>query len=268
LEKPNEVAVYASDHVSIGQKLAAQLSEEIAKGKFKPGDRLPPERELALQLGVSRTAIRDAIKLLAGQGILKVTHGSGIYVANQDRITGQIANLLTVREGSLRELFEVRKLIEVEAAGWAAERGQPQGFDKIKKIVEQANQALHDPASLARLDAAFHLAVIEAGGNTILLRVMLNLLDLLADARKESLSIPGRPARSAGEHNDLAHAILSNDPAGARRLMLRHLTSVEESIMNGLQALRRPTPAESEVAVSQAIPVSLAEKLNGNSHKI
>lgn len=131
MEPSKETFGFVSDRIPIGQKLAAQISEEIAKGKFKPGDRLPTERELALQLGVSRTVIRDAIKLLAGQGILKVTHGSGIYVANEDRVTSQIANLLTIRQGSLRELFEVRKLIEVEAAGWAAERSQPQNLEKI-----------------------------------------------------------------------------------------------------------------------------------------
>jgi len=244
LEQPKETFGYGSDRLPIGQKLAAQISESIAKGQFKPGDRLPTERELALQLGVSRTAIRDAIKLLAGQGIVKVTHGSGIYVTNEDGVTSQIANLLTIRQGSLKELFEVRKLIEVEAAAWAAERGQPQNLQKIRSIVEQANQALTSPLALAQLDAKFHLAVAEAAGNSILLRVMLNLLDLLADARKESLSIPGRPARSAGEHNELAEAILDHDVTQARHLMWRHLVSVEESIMAGLESLRQLTPAD------------------------
>lgn len=244
MEHPRETFGYASDRIPIGQKLAAQISEEIAKGKFKPGDRLPPERELAIQLGVSRTAIRDAIKLLAGQGILNVTHGSGIYVASEDRVTSQISNLLTIRQGSLRELFEVRKLIEVEAAGWAAERSQPHNLEKIKSIVERANNALDNPGALARLDAEFHLAVAEAGGNSILLGVMLNLLDLLADARKESLSIPGRPARSAGEHNKLAEAIFSHDAAQARQLMWQHLASVEESIMAGLEVLRQLNPTD------------------------
>lgn len=129
-------------------------------------------------------------------------------------------------------------------------------------MVERANKALDNPTALARLDAEFHLAVAEAGGNSILLGVMLNLLDLLADARKESLSIPGRPARSAGEHHELAEAIFCYDVAQARELMLRHLTSVEESIMAGLEALRRLNPADAGPVIFTGLATdSLRHKL-------
>lgn len=222
-----------SDRVPLSQKVVAQITEAITNGAFLAGDRLPTERELALQLGVSRTAIRDAIKLLAGQGLLVVTHGSGIFVASQELVADRLAALLTIRQGTLAELFEIRKLIEVEAAGWAARRGTPEQLEKLQAVVASAIQALDDPVALARYDVEFHVGVSAAAHNGVLLRIMLNLLDLLAEGRQESLRIPGRPARSAGEHAQILAAILERDATAARQQMWQHLDSVEHSVIAG-----------------------------------
>ncbi len=234
-QSPNpNTFVPISDRIPLSQKVARQITEAIAKGELKVGDRLPTERDLALQLGVSRTAIRDAVKSLAGQGLLEVTHGSGIYVASHAHYTDRLAELLNIRQGSLAELFEIRKLIEVEAAGWAALRGSPEQLTHLERIAANANTSLDDPAALAQFDLDFHIGVAEAAQNGILLRIMLNLLDLLAEGRQESLRIPGRPARSAGEHSAIVAAILQRDANAARHQMWQHLDSVEHSVLQGL----------------------------------
>src|SRR5262249_26450370 len=114
---------------------------------------------------------RDAIKLLAGQGLLVVTHGSGIFVASQELVTDRLAALLTIRQGTIAELFEIRKLIEVEAAGWAAQRGTPEQLGKLQMIIASAHQALDEPVALARYDVEFHVGVAAAAHNGVLLRI-------------------------------------------------------------------------------------------------
>lgn len=224
-----------SDGVPLSRKVVDRITEAVSRGQLKPGDRLPTEREMAVQFGVSRTAIRDAIKLLAGQGMLEVRRGAGIFISSREHVADRFADLLRIREGSIGDLFEIRKLIEVEAAGWAAERGTSEQVERIDAILDQARGAKGDPATLARLDAEFHLTIAEAARNAVLLRIMQNLLDLLASGRQESLRIKGRPEQSVGEHERIGDAIRQRDAAGARHAMWEHLDSVERSIRRHLQ---------------------------------
>jgi GntR family transcriptional repressor for pyruvate dehydrogenase complex len=250
-DRPASLFGQVSDGVLLSQKVVAQISELVARGQLQPGDRLPTEREMAAQFGVSRTAVRDAIKLLAGRGILEVKRGAGIFIASREGVADHFALLLRIRQGSIEELFEVRKLIEVQAAGWAAERGSPEAIAAIQRVVAEAEAALDDPAALARCDAAFHVAVAAAARNGVLLRIMQNLLDLLASSREESLRIPGRAARSVGEHRTVLAAIERGDAAAARQRMWEHLDSVERAIVQRFHSLEGARPPNGQGAAGR-----------------
>lgn len=202
---------------------------------------MPPERELAEQFGVSRTVIRDAVKTLAGRGILHVKHGAGIFVATSEENMigrlGALSDILPVQGAGLRDLFEVRKVLEAEGAEWAARGRNAYHLERLRGILDDAYRHSDDPEVLSERDAQFHVAIAEASQNLVLVRVMLTLLDLLAQSRRESLSITGRAQLSLKDHERIVEAIEAQRPAEAREAMLRHLTSVESAILPGSDGL-------------------------------
>jgi GntR family transcriptional repressor for pyruvate dehydrogenase complex len=222
------------DNRALSERITARISDAIIGGELGPGDRLPAERELAEQFGVSRTVVRDAVKMLSGRGVLQVRRGAGIFVASAEETVmgrlGQPANFLPLRGAGLRDLFDVRKVLEAQGTEWAAERRSAHHVERLRGIIEDAHRHPGDPEVLSERDAGFHVAVAEASQNLVLVRVMLTLLDLLEAARRESLSIPGRPELSLSQHEDVLREIEARDPEAARRAMLKHLTSVEQAI--------------------------------------
>ena len=223
------------DNRALSEKIIAQISDALVAGELKPGDRLPPERELAEQFGVSRTVIRDAVKTLAGRGILHVKHGAGIFVTTSEENAigrlGALSDILPLQGVSLRDLFEIRKVLEAEGAEWAARRRNDYHLKRLRGILEDAHRNSENLEVLSERDAQFHVAIAEASQNLVLVRVMLTLLDLLAQSRRESLSIPGRAKLSLKDHERIVEEIEAQRHEGARETMLEHLTSVESAVL-------------------------------------
>jgi GntR family transcriptional regulator, transcriptional repressor for pyruvate dehydrogenase complex len=223
------------DNRALSEKIIAQISDALVAGELKPGDRLPPERELAEQFGVSRTVIRDAVKTLAGRGILHVKHGAGIFVTTSEENAierlGALSDILPLQGVRLRDLFEIRKVLEAEGAEWAARRRNDYHLERLRGILEDAHRNSENLEVLSERDAQFHVAIAEASQNLVLVRVMLTLLDLLAQSRRESLSIPGRAKLSLKDHERILEEIEAQRHEGARETMLEHLTSVESAVL-------------------------------------
>jgi GntR family transcriptional regulator, transcriptional repressor for pyruvate dehydrogenase complex len=223
------------DNRALSEKIIAQISDALVSGELKPGDRLPPERELAEQFGVSRTVIRDAVKTLAGRGILHVKHGAGIFVTTSEENAmgrlGALSDILPLQGVSLRDLFEVRKVLEAEGAEWAARRRNDYHLKRLRGILEDAYRNSENVEVLSERDAQFHVAIAEASQNLVLVRVMLILVDLLAQSRRESLSIPGRAKLSLKDYERIVEEIEAQRHEGARETMLKHLTSVGSAVL-------------------------------------
>ena len=223
------------DNRALSEKIIAQISDALVAGELKPGDRLPPERELAEQFGVSRTVIRDAVKTLAGRGILHVKHGAGIFVSTSEENAigrlGALSDILPLQGVGLRDLFEIRKVLEAEGAEWAARRRNDYHLKRLRGVLEDAHRNSENLEVLSERDAQFHVAIAEASQNLVLVRVMLTLLDLLAQSRRESLSIPGRAELSLKDYERIVEEIEAQRHEGARETMLEHLTSVESAVL-------------------------------------
>ena len=223
------------DNRALSEKIIAQIFDALLAGELKPGDRLPPERELAEQFGVSRTVIRDAVKTLAGRGILHVKHGAGIFVTTSEENAierlGALSDILPLQGVRLRDLFEIRKVLEAEGAEWAARRRNDYHLKRLRGILEDAYRNSENVEVLSERDAQFHVAIAEASQNLVLVRVMLILLDLLAHSRRESLSIPGRAKLSLKDYERIVEEIEAQRYEGARETMLEHLTSVESAVL-------------------------------------
>src|SRR5665648_650835 len=207
--------------------------QAINNEKLNPGDKLPPERELCTVFSVSRTVIRDALKMLVGLGVVTIRHGMGAYIneVNGDEDVSHLAALLQISRGTVEELFQVREIIESQAVIWCTENANEEDLRLLQHIVRKGKELGDaDESKLALLDAEFHLKIVESAGNRVLMRLMINLLDLLGENRARALMVTGRQRLSVLEHEKIYEAIEQRDPELARRRMLNHLTNVREAI--------------------------------------
>ncbi|MBO8173112.1 MAG: FadR family transcriptional regulator [Bacillaceae bacterium] len=222
------------DKTTISKKVVDDIKNLIVTGKLQPNEKLPPERELAKMLNVSRNTVREAYKILAALGFVQIQHGKGVFVSDEDTSLDQFAATFFIKNDRILELFEIRKLLETQSVRWAAERATPQAVQELRQMTDEACQAAEkgaDKLVLARADQAFHLYLAEMSGNSVLLRIMHHLIDLFKESREETLEIPGRAVKSLEEHRDIIRALAQHDPKQAERNMLKHLSSVEKALI-------------------------------------
>lgn len=206
------------------RQIADQLRTSIEHGEFSCGSRLPPERDLAVQLGVSRPSVREALIALEVEGLVEVRMGSGIYVRDA---SAAVARRITA-EAPL-ETIRARQLIEAELAAHAArsmKRVQVGGLREAVAAMEHAATAGQKPAHGDRL---FHLRVAEASDNSVLVRIVAELYDERHNPLFEQLGSHFETARSwahaIAEHRAVLDAIASRSPQAAREAMAHHLAN-------------------------------------------
>ena len=205
-----------------------QLHEAIRRGDYRPGDRLPPERELSELFGVSRLSVREAIKWLAAVGVVEVRQGTGSTVLDPSQRTApDPARRTSANRGELLELLRVRSALDELAGEEAAARGDSRRIAAIRDAQEAFKAAVDggDAEQLAQLDRAFHVAIADASGNG-LLRDVLAELHAHTESRAVYVLPRGRAARSAAEHDVILDMIDAGDSAGARKAIARHVASV------------------------------------------
>lgn len=224
-----------SDRKNFSVRVVEHIKDLILKGELKEGDKLPPERELAQIMNVSRPTIREAYKILSSLGFLNIKHGQGVFVANHRERIKNFTSTFFLESDTIFDLFEIRRLLETEAAAWAAKRGDPKIIDKLFDVVhdalEVASQEPLDYKTLLEKDEEFHLGLAESSGNTVMMRIMHDLIDLFEKSRTHSILIPGRGLQSVKEHLSILEAVKAKDDVLARSRMMEHLDSVEKTIL-------------------------------------
>ena len=212
------------------QDLARSLLGEMASGRYAVGARLPAERELAVQYGVSRPTVREAIIALEVQGLVEVRIGSGAYVV---RLPGK--GDIPGFNLTAFELTEARLLFEGEAAALAATQISDAEVDEIARIIDAIARENLDPKGTEKADRAFHLAVAKATRNSAIHDAIAHLWDLRSSSPEAALL--HAKARSANvkpvveEHTAVLAALRARDPAAARAAMRSHLTQVLDSLL-------------------------------------
>jgi len=218
---------------NLSEGIVDQIMQAINNGELKPGDKLPPEREMCTMFSVSRTVIRDALKMLVGLGVVAIRHGMGAFINEVDGAedVSRLASLLHISRGTIEELYQVREVVESQAVIWCTQNANEQDLQQIENIVRKGKE-LGDAgeSKLALLDAEFHLKIVEATGNRVLMRLMINLLYLLGENRARALMIPGRQRLSVLDHELIVEAIHQRDSDLAYQRMLSHLANVREAV--------------------------------------
>jgi GntR family transcriptional regulator, transcriptional repressor for pyruvate dehydrogenase complex len=218
----------------IYEEIVRQVKQLIAEGRFKSGDRLPPERELAEKFVVSRTSVREALRALESLGLIEIRPGEGTFVreVSIDALIGPLALVMTSQRAAIGELFEARRVLEPAIAALAASRATPEEVQEMERILEdQAREIAAGRTGLAQ-DAAFHAAIGTAAHNRAITRLVHAIMDLLGQSREESINTPGRAARSHQDPRRIVQAVAQRDSAAARQAMLDHLVGVEALVLD------------------------------------
>ncbi|HEY4729742.1 MAG TPA: FadR/GntR family transcriptional regulator [Myxococcales bacterium] len=218
------------------EQVAEQIRRMISDGALKPGDLLPPERELVAKLGVGRSSIRDAVRTLEVMGILEPRQGHGTVVRDlsADALVVPLSLVLTRKRELVTELLDVRRMIEPGLAARAAKNATAEELAHMAAILERHEAKLRRGEEAMDEDSDFHYAIALAARNSVVLRVLDVLMDLLRESRSRSLQVPGRPQRSFDGHRRILRALQKRDAKAAEAAVRRHLKEIEEVVMRQL----------------------------------
>lgn len=217
--------------------VAERLVALIGDRSFQSGDQLPTERELTASFQVGRSSVREALRMLESQGVIRSVNGGAFVVADAaSPLHSSLRLLLTLDESSrLHDVIELRSILEGEAAALAAERHGPEHLTRMDAAIEEMTQGLEEPEGDAFIDAdlRFHLAVAEATGNRVLLHSMQAVRDVIRRMLMTVFNLPGSAARAVEEHRSVRAAIALGDASRARDEMRAHLARVELDVRKG-----------------------------------
>ena len=209
------------------EQVVSHVRALIERGAVRPGDRLPAERDLAIQIGVSRPTVRAGLRALAAMGVVQSRHGSGTFIPSGPPSLGTEALSFQVAlHGFTREeMYEARRLLEVGAAGLAAERATPEQIATLAEEVAGLFASMDDPQVFLVHDINFHRAVAAASGNPIVASLVEMVSALYYKGRRDTaMRASDRDLRDAAEmHRKIYQAIRAHEAEPARRAMHAHL---------------------------------------------
>jgi GntR family transcriptional repressor for pyruvate dehydrogenase complex len=213
------------------EQIVQQIEESILKGTLKTGDQLPAERELAQRFGVSRTAVREAVKALREKGLVEAYSGRGTFITDgTSQAVRQSLDLMAKigqPEGS-QYLAELRAILEPEIAALAAARAEEPELATMREAVAVMDRAGRDPDAYIEADLDFHLALAEAAANPLILSLIDSIVGLLREQRMRIFKVEGGPERGQFHHKRILEAMEQRNPENARDAMRAHLEQVRE----------------------------------------
>lgn len=207
------------------EQVVERLREYVQAESLHAGDRLPPERNLADRIGVSRTSVRQAIVALEVQGLVEVRHGGGTYLL-RDRLDAEPLEVMIDRRRRLPDVLDARDALETKLAALAAVRRTDKDLKEIDNALAGMAAAIERGELGVAQDQRFHAAITTAAHSALLADFMAGISLAIAESRTESLRQPGRPAQSLHQHQLIAEAVRSGDPEAAARAMHTHVDTV------------------------------------------
>jgi GntR family transcriptional repressor for pyruvate dehydrogenase complex len=219
----------AADGVA-AELVVAHIRRLIDEGKLGPGARLPAERELAAQIGVSRPSVRAGLRALAAMGVVQSRHGAGTFIrSGPPSLDSEPLSFLAALHGFTRDqMFEARRVLEVGAAGLAAERATGEHLAGIAEEMTGLFASLDDPLAFLRHDIRFHRAVAAASGNPILASLVEMVSALFYGQRRKTAERARDLRESADMHRAIYNALRARDVDRARQAMNEHLVTSQE----------------------------------------
>jgi GntR family transcriptional repressor for pyruvate dehydrogenase complex len=225
MENPNVYQLIKSGKSALSEQVAHQILDLISSKQLEVGKRLPSIEELSSYLGVSRTSIREAIKLLDAWGVVTVRHGVGTFVTgmNPDALTIPLKVSAEREEEAIWKLHQLREALEPYIAAKAAENATHDHIKTMQDALRRMEESLDKPEEFIEADLDFHTALAEATGNEIFLVIIHPVIDLLQDARRIAISTAGSGRRAQSYHRLIFEHIKAGKPEEAEKAMKSHL---------------------------------------------
>ena len=228
--------MYVPIHSSkVFERVAEQIEKRILDGELHKGDRLPTERELADQFQVSRTAVREAMKILAQKGLVDMRPGRGTIVidgasAAMQNSIGLMMKLKLGEIGGSDSLVEFRTILEVEIAALAAARTTEKEISAMRMAIDAMDESLNDADAYIAADNIFHEALAQATQNALIIILINSIVNLLSEQRKQVFEVEGGPQRGQIHHRRILESVVRRDPEAARAAMRSHLQQVRDDV--------------------------------------
>jgi GntR family transcriptional repressor for pyruvate dehydrogenase complex len=237
----------ASEHVRTTESVVQRIERLIIDQKFATGDRLPPERELATELAVSRNVLREALKVLAQKGLLTVIPGHGTYIATPSPrvVSESLSVLLQLRHVGQLYLCDARLLIEPELAALAAERATDADIAEVKRCLDRLYKTRFDPQAHVEADLAFHSVIAQAANHFVFQSIVEAVRTLVIQSMSLGTQIPRAIDASDGHHRAIFAAISAHDIEAARAAMWGHMAFIQGYIRR-LEKASRARSTESQ----------------------
>jgi len=241
---PNIFRAIKLDEGLLSVQAAHQIRELIRSGELNKGERLPSERELSERLGVSRTVVREAIKMLRASGYVKVRMGVGSFVTDDpiNILEDSLSYSTDPESKKIADLHQVREVLEPAVAALAAQNATLEDIEKLEASIQVMEQNLSNGNRYIEADKLFHIALADASKNSVFTILLNSIVDLLQEARRLAISTPGSGERSSHYHRRILEAVKSRDAEEALLAMTEHMQQTERDTIVSLRIKSNPYP--------------------------
>jgi GntR family transcriptional repressor for pyruvate dehydrogenase complex len=232
---PGNYGIEPVRRLKVSDSVAAQLEHLITSGEYQVGEKLPPERVLAEQFGVGRSSMREALRLVEANGLVRTEHGIGVFCVGTSKRLPGLSELLVVDDFTVPELFEVRLPLEREAAGLAAKRISPADAAELERIIAAAADPELTDDAFIELDARLHRTIAKASNNRLLVKLMSSIEPFFFSYSHRVIGLPERRAVAHAGHCKIVEAIIGKRVRDAQSAAVSHIREVEQDIVRYLE---------------------------------
>jgi GntR family transcriptional repressor for pyruvate dehydrogenase complex len=217
---------------AVAHEAIATIKRMIVRGELQAGQRLPAERELAAQLGVSRPSLREAIRALIALNILESRHGEGTFVSSlePELLTEPIDFVLQIDDGSIAALFEARRVLEAGIAALAAQRASDLELAELEGFARRGRTKLDEVDAFIEHDVEFHDRIRRAARSPVLASMLGSVSTLSLETRRRTAQSQAVRTRSHGDHVRIVKSLKARDPEAARQAMITHLEHIRHAL--------------------------------------
>jgi GntR family transcriptional regulator, transcriptional repressor for pyruvate dehydrogenase complex len=227
--------------ISLSDAVTDRIISQIQEGRYRAGDRLPTERELAEQLGVGRTSVREGLRFLEKLGVLEIRQGMGTVVRSLS--LGEVfehlvpvQTIIELPDRDVRDIMHVRRVLEAESAQLAAQHATDRQLGRLEELLHGMAASLEKPRDYLEMDLEFHVVVAEAASNPVLAQLVNLIRDIYTRYFEIVLRDPEMNKTSLGFHRRLYAALRDHDADAARQHILAHLSQAERDVLTLLNA--------------------------------
>ncbi|GHO86396.1 GntR family transcriptional regulator [Dictyobacter formicarum] len=218
---------------AVAEDIVSHLLLLIREKKLRPGDKLPPERELAAMMQVSRPSLREALRTLSIMRVVELRHGSGAYITalEPSALVEHLDFVFSLDDSTYLQLFQTRKILEPGICALAAQHITEEELTQLEACVERSKVGPSNPEVYLQADLDLHEIITQAARNPLLKRFMVSIRSLGRASRQRTSTLPGVFAQTIQDHQAIITALKAHDPQAAHHAMLTHLEHIEQRLI-------------------------------------